>query len=162
MFPSIATKICRIFITIIILRAKNQIIVLVSIYCYLEFSGSENISDEVKQETSTVGSQVKSEAIIQDLQKISEVSSIIKHSETILDQVKHIRTAISTTIDNTKNKPRNAPFEGKILHSPSISPHPNQMPTLSYDLQKVKTMHIMAQKRAQELIHLFKRALNIY
>ncbi|CAH0381680.1 unnamed protein product [Bemisia tabaci] len=103
--------------------------------------GSENISDEVKQETSTVGSQVKSEAIIQDLQKISEVSSIIKHSETILDQVKHIRTAISTTIDNTKNKPRNAPFEA--------ASHQNNEEVNELTEQIIRLKSLLSTKREQ-------------
>lgn len=61
--------------------------------------------------------RLKADIPVKELESLTDASSISKQVETILDQIKHLRAAVSTTIDKAKNKPprkANEPFESNV------------------------------------------------
>lgn len=48
--------------------------------------------------------QLKSDIPLNDLESLNDSIVIAKNVVTIVDQIKHLRTAIETTIDSTKGK----------------------------------------------------------
>ena len=70
-------------------------------------SASEKIAEKVKDEISKIGllrSRLKTDVPVKELESLSDASSVAKQVETVLDQVKHLRTAVSTTIEKAKTK----------------------------------------------------------
>lgn len=61
--------------------------------------------DEVNKLT-ILRARLKTDIPVKELESLSDASSISKQVEIILDQIKHLRSAVSTTIDKAKNKSR--------------------------------------------------------
>lgn len=57
---------------------------------------------------------MKADIPVKELESLTDASSISKQVETILDQIKHLRTAVSTTIDKAKNKSSRKNAESEI------------------------------------------------
>lgn len=75
----------------------------------LIFAGVDVSIDSNKYEISKLSvlrARLKADIPIKELESLTDASTISKQVEIILDQIKHLRAAISTTIENTKNKPR--------------------------------------------------------
>lgn len=70
------------------------------------------VSDKSKTEISKIGllrARLKVGIPVKDLESLSDASSISKHVETIMDQIKHLQNAISTTIEKAKIQPHRKP-----------------------------------------------------
>lgn len=70
------------------------------------------MSDKSKTEISKIGllrARLKVGIPVKDLESLSDASSISKHVETIMDQIKHLQNAISTTIEKAKIQPHRKP-----------------------------------------------------
>lgn len=59
--------------------------------------------------------RLKADIPVKELESLTDASSISKQVETILDQIKHLRAAVSTTIDKAKNKPPRKAVECRIF-----------------------------------------------
>lgn len=64
--------------------------------------------------------QLRTDMPLHDLESISDSAAIAKHVGTILDQIKHLRTAIENTIELSKIKGHkmNMSYEGNVMKVP--------------------------------------------
>lgn len=77
------------------------------------------MTEKSKEEITKLGllrARLKTDIPVKELESLTDASSISKQVETILDQVKHLKAAVSTTIDKAKNKParKAAEFETNV------------------------------------------------
>lgn len=62
-------------------------------------------------------SRLKTDISLKDLESLSEASQMAKHVQTILDQIKHLKTAVENTIELSKIKGMRASEGGEGIIS---------------------------------------------
>ncbi len=78
--------------------------------------GTDASVEKNKDEITKLGilrARLKVDIPVKELESLTDASSISKQVEIILDQIKHLRAAVSTTIDKAKNKTSRKTTEGK-------------------------------------------------
>lgn len=84
--------------------------------CIIIISAAENTTEKNKDEITKLGilrARLKADIPVKELESLTGASFISKQVETILDQIKHLRAAVSTTIDKAKNKSSRKTAESK-------------------------------------------------
>lgn len=76
-------------------------------------SNFEKNKDEITK-LGILRARLKADIPVKELESLTDASSISKQVETILDQIKHLRAAVSTTIDKAKNKSSRKNAESEI------------------------------------------------